>query len=133
MCRRWRPLVGPLDPSAESELVPEIEEDNFAAVVAEPEALAVLVLSLDVRRHLAHEEVAELDRSAWLAPALAVGQGPYDYLAFALNPFFRGRAVGTGGPGNASDGQRFHRQDAGGTVSGVGKDLVVDRHRETGG
>src|SRR5262249_23515072 len=56
-----RPLVGPLDPSAKSVLVPEVEQDDFAPVVAEFESLAVLVLAFDLRRLLADQQVAELE------------------------------------------------------------------------
>src|SRR5262249_16693321 len=38
-----RPLVGPAGPSGESEIVPEVEQYDLAAVIAQPEAFAVLV------------------------------------------------------------------------------------------
>src|SRR5262249_47773136 len=57
-----RPLVGPLGPSGESLVIPEIEQDDLAPVVAQLEALAVLVLALDVRRHLADRQVTNLEQ-----------------------------------------------------------------------
>src|SRR5262249_42415844 len=57
-----RPLVGPLGPSGESLVIPEVEQDDLAPVVAELEALAVLVLALDVRRHLADRPVTNLEQ-----------------------------------------------------------------------
>jgi hypothetical protein len=55
-----RPLVGPLGPSGPSQVVPEVEEDNLAAIVAQLEALAVLVVALDVRGRLADSQVTNL-------------------------------------------------------------------------
>ena len=43
-----RPLVGPLGPSGDSLLMPEVEKHHLAPVVAQLEALAILVLALDV-------------------------------------------------------------------------------------
>src|SRR5262249_5292838 len=48
-----RPLVGPESSSLESELAPEIQQDNLAPVVRQLEGLAVLVNALDLWRRLA--------------------------------------------------------------------------------
>src|SRR5215471_1265735 len=55
-----RPLMGPLGPSGASGVVPEVEQHDLATVIAQLEALAVLVLSLDIRRLLTDGQVAEL-------------------------------------------------------------------------
>src|SRR5262249_23597183 len=55
-----RPLVGPLGPSGESLLMPEVEQHHLAPVVAELEALAVLILAFDLRGLLADAQVADL-------------------------------------------------------------------------
>src|SRR5262249_34308954 len=57
-----RPLVRPLGPSAESLFVPEVEQDDLATVVAQLEALAVLVHAFEGRRHLADEQMPELEQ-----------------------------------------------------------------------
>ena len=53
-----RPLVGPEGPSLESELAPEIQQDNLALVVGQLEVFAVLVCALDLRRRLADGQEA---------------------------------------------------------------------------
>ena len=56
--RDERPLVGPTGPSGQSDVLPEIQEHDLAAVVAQFEANAVLIRSLDRGRLLADSEVA---------------------------------------------------------------------------
>ena len=43
-----RPLVGPIGPSRQSVLGPEVEQHDFAAVVAEFEGPAILVVPFNV-------------------------------------------------------------------------------------
>src|SRR5262249_5665126 len=62
-----RPLVAPEGPSLESELAPEIQQDNLALVVGQLEVLAVLVHALDLRRRLADGQVPQVEQ---LAPGL---------------------------------------------------------------
>src|SRR5262245_18068559 len=57
-----RPLVDPEGPSTESELAPEIEQDNLPPVVGQLEALAVLVHALYLRRWLADDEVTQVEQ-----------------------------------------------------------------------
>src|SRR5262249_5632242 len=57
-----RPLVGPLRPSRQSDMAPEVEQHHLAAIVPEPEALAVLVLAFDVRCLLADTQAANLEQ-----------------------------------------------------------------------
>src|SRR5262249_41370731 len=60
--RYERPLVGPTGPSGQSDVLPEIEEHDLAAVVAQSEANTVLVRAQDVRRLLADGEVAKREQ-----------------------------------------------------------------------
>src|SRR5262249_37977817 len=53
-----RPLVGPLGPSRQSHIAPEIEQHHLPAIVAQLEALAVLILALDVRGFSADTQVS---------------------------------------------------------------------------
>ena len=53
--------MGPLGPSGQSVFRPEVEQHHLAPVVAELEPHAVLVLTLDVRRHLADRQVADAE------------------------------------------------------------------------
>src|SRR5262245_61403528 len=55
-----RPLVRPHGPSGASVLVPEIEQHHLAAVVAQLEPIAVLVLALDLGGNLADGKVQEI-------------------------------------------------------------------------
>jgi hypothetical protein len=56
-----RPLVGPLGPSGQSDVAPEIEQYHLSAIVAELESLAILVRAFDVRCFLADTQVANPD------------------------------------------------------------------------
>src|SRR5262249_58620277 len=76
--------VGPTGPSGQSDVLPEVEEHDLAAVVAQLEANAVLVRAFDVGRLLADGEVANreqlhfgvvADRAAEGEPDVAVSRG----------------------------------------------------------
>src|SRR5262249_24342839 len=69
----------------ESLLVPEIEQDHLARVVAQLEGLAVLVLTFDVRRLLADAQVADLEQ---LPFGLPTDRAPFRELDLAV--FFHG-------------------------------------------
>ena len=58
--RYERPLVRPGGPSRQSEFAPEIEQHHLAAIVAQFELRAVLVLAFDVRGNLTDGEVADV-------------------------------------------------------------------------
>jgi hypothetical protein len=73
-------------PSGQSLLMPEIEQHDFAAIVAEFERDAVLVLALDVGRHFADDQIADLEKCR-------SGLGPYEIAVWRFDGtiFFNGR------------------------------------------
>jgi len=74
--RHERPLVGPLAPSGQSDVAPEIEQHHLPAIVTQLEALAVLVLTVNVRGFLADTQVANPEqlRAGQLPDRVAAGE-----------------------------------------------------------
>src|SRR5262245_19579684 len=70
-----RPLVGPVGPSDQSVLGPEVEQHDLATEVAQLEAPAVLVLAVDLLGRIADGQVADLVqlRSCRLSNGILVG------------------------------------------------------------
>src|SRR5262249_13186278 len=93
-----RPLVGPLGSSGESLLMPEVEQHHLAAIVAELEALAVLVLAFDVRRFLADTQVVDLEQ---LRPGLLTDRAVVGvfHVAILLRGLLKKSFGLPGGPG----------------------------------
>ena len=77
--RHERPLVGPTGPSGQSHLLPEIEEHDLAAVVAQIEANAVLVRAFDVGGSRAARTSGPFS-----APHAVATQGPYSAPWFSV-------------------------------------------------
>src|SRR5260370_18632379 len=67
--RDERPLVRPTGPSGQSDLLPEIEEHDLAAVVAQLEANAVLVGAFDIGRLLADGQVTNPEPFGFAVPS----------------------------------------------------------------
>ncbi len=55
-----RPLVGPMDPSRRSVLLPKVEQHDAAPIITQLELLAVLVLAVDIGGQFSEGQVADV-------------------------------------------------------------------------